>query len=387
MKRLIPLYFPETVPDVQNIAGLLYFFKAVSYYLPLEPSTAPPADSTIQVLQDLCSGYAPAPLGNDLKRFKHLIRELEKYRPEDISRLFSFSKSGITAEQIRDREESSASTLLSALHKDKDNKVSEQSLERLWQARLVLKLAEMLDKRETEIRHGLATLSGIERNLYDTLRGSGKTGAEDPAQLSGLDTFSAAEGHGKPLNGLSVSQADLLMPLRVKAWGDLFLVDNKKTTPCVLVTARPDAAAIILDSCENNSRQSQKLFSLAIPEPPILGIDVQTDHEYLTKRLELQATADDILTGFDHFLLETALQTLAQTDSITISESLEKGVDGWNETVSRMFPDSTESSKRLNFYCFPISTENIFLRLLSREKLALSGKTDYPTTILAVLNS
>ncbi|KPJ97672.1 MAG: hypothetical protein AMJ60_10585, partial [Desulfobacterales bacterium SG8_35] len=139
------LIFPDTEPSIPVLAKLLIYFTSLSYYLPTE--TDGPKDRHSAFLENLCTKYAPAPLGHDLSRFNRLLREMETGSPHEFSRLFSAARPPGTAGQAGDQDETSAGRVFSALHKDAGTKASVRYKERLWQARLILKLAEMHDRR------------------------------------------------------------------------------------------------------------------------------------------------------------------------------------------------------------------------------------------------
>ena len=109
------LLFPETEPSIHDIGKLLSFFKSLSYYLPTESDTECCNDQ--HFFENLCTGYVPAPLHEDLSRFNHLLREMENSRSDDLARLFSSAQSPIATGQIRDKDEASSGSVLSAMQK------------------------------------------------------------------------------------------------------------------------------------------------------------------------------------------------------------------------------------------------------------------------------
>ena len=387
MTRLSALLFPETVPAMQSIATLLCFFDTAAYYLPIEPGDNH-LEPARQLLHGLCTGYAPAPLGSDQDRFNHLIRELQSYRSEDLTRLFSFAKAEITSGQIRDQDESSAGTLFTALHKPTDSSSSESLRERLWQARLVLKLAEMLDEKEAEISNGLAAVTSIEQKLYGSLQGTDEPDPDELASIAGDDTTAPENSFAQQPNDQPLSQADLLIPLRVKAWAELFLVDRLKKPACFLATAQKDAAALLIDGCENVfHKQPEKLLSLLLPVAPLLGTDDKAAEEFLYRRREMQTEENDCLAAIDNFLLETAGLNGPGPGTINIPAAPDRKVQAWNAAVLKTFLGATESSKTLTFYCFPaISIEQLFQRLFHLADPGTTSKAGYPTGIIAILS-
>ena len=389
MNNITALLFPDTVPAVQKIAALLYFFNTVDYYLPTEPVGHDPANPVQQLLHGLCTGYTPAPLGNDLERFNHLIRELETYRSDDLTRLFSFAKTEIATGQIRDRDESSAGTLLTALQKTGESSRSAAFKERLWQARLVLKLAEMLDKKETAVSNGLAALAGLEQKIYGSLHGTDEPAADAQGAFPGF----ALGKHDKKPTGrqqdMSPSQADLLIPLRLKAWAELFLFDSIKKHPHILVTGHTDAANQLIDGCENIfQKQPARLFSLALPIPANIDEKSGSEEDFVSQRRELQHAGHGSHAAIGRFLMTASGFSGMGPDSITAPAGLEREVEAWNESVHRLFPESSINSNSLDFYCFPaIAVEQLFQRLFHLDDPGMQGKPAYPTAIIGVLHA
>ena len=115
------LLFPETDPSLHDIGKLLFFFKSLSYYLPTESDAEGSKEQNL--FNNLCTGYVPAPLLEDLNRFNHLLREMENSRSDDLARLFSTAQAPIATGQIRDKDEASRGSVLSALQKEMEIKL------------------------------------------------------------------------------------------------------------------------------------------------------------------------------------------------------------------------------------------------------------------------
>jgi hypothetical protein len=349
------LIFPETEPLVHDIGKLLFFFNNLSYYLPTESDNT--ELNSLIPFKGLCSGYAPAPLEDDLDRFLALLQELENSRPEDLARLFSSAKAPIATGQIRDQDESSAGSVLAALQEDADHKAEVVYKEQLWQARLILKLAETLARREKEVQQGLARVMSDEQKIF--------------ASLEGLPETEAAKSN----TDYSEIGSRQFIPIRLKACAQLFLADSSNSRPDTLVTACPDSANLLLEGYENNwGATPQKLFSLAIP-------NFFSTEQYLEARNILRNAAEESLKYFENFLRESA-EKLA---GISFEQ---KYIDVWGRTIETSCPSPSEKYNKLDFYYFPgTSPDLLFRKIFNLEHVKETKRSTVTTSLLAVLNT
>jgi hypothetical protein len=381
------LIFPETEPSIHGVAKLLIFFTALSYYLPTETDGAINRSSIF--FTNLCAGYAPAPLGDDLSRFKRLLREMETSRPDELSRLFSTAKAPMAAGHARDQDETSAAGVYSALSKDAEIKTSTRYKERLWQARLILKLAEMLDRREMEVRQGLAQVSSVEQQVFASLTGFGETEMADLTELNGLDKLQRQKSKDNLPHESSLETSGMLISLRLKAWAELYLADSSDLHTLILASANAESGAILLDSYENTWRRDPKiLFSLSIPAVNPADIEGAWD-QYLASRNAFRATVHENIEYFARFLQETATSAELPPHNREEISLLTKNVSAWEEKVQVHFPDPETRFKKLVFYCFPgISFAELFQRLYHVDgPIPANNKQQRPTALLAILKS
>jgi hypothetical protein len=379
------LIFPETEPSIPDIAKLLIFFDALSYYLPTESERKNTRDN--KFFAKFCTAYAPAPLGDDLSRFSRLLHEMESSRADELSRLFSAANAPIATGQIQDQDETSAGSVYSALQTDTEPKTSILYKERLWQARLILKLAEMLDKKEAEVRVGLAQISSVEQKVFAYLAGSGEAETDALTGLYGHDKLQYPKSDGILPNEFSLETSGLLIPLRLKAWAELYLADTSCPPPLILVTANQESSAILLDGYENIWRRDvKKLFSLSIPAFNPTNIEGSWD-QYLSSRNIFREAVQENMEHFAGFLQKTASINRPAPDNQDDAR-LAENVSAWEAEVKGHFPDTETDFKKLVFYCFPnISFAELFQRLFRLEGPVSANKSKHPTALLAILNT
>ena len=366
------LFFPETEPSIHHIGKLLFFFNSLSYYLPTESNDE--GSNEQNLFENLCTGYAPAPLHEDLTRFNQLLREMENSRADDLARLFSSARAPISTGQIRDKDEASAGSVLAALQKDNGKKAHTQHKERLWQARLILKLAEMLDRRESEVRRGLAQISSNEQKNFASLRGNSETQLKNKVEYP---------------EDYSMGTSAMLIPLRVKAWAELFLASPSSNHPFAIVTTSPDSGSILLDGYENAWRKTpQKLFSLSVPTFPDFGSSESAYGQYLLSRNKLRQAAEDDLKYFNSILMETAVLQESSASKYPELSIHAEHVATWEKKIKLEFPSPATGYEKLDFYCFPgISSAALFQKIFNLEPIVSVNEQGYTTSILAILHA
>jgi hypothetical protein len=377
------LLFPETEPSAYTIASLLFFFKSISFYLPTESDTA--GKNLVNLFENLCKAYVPAPLHEDLARFNRLLREMETSRSDDLTRLFSVARAPFTTGQIRDKDEISSDSVFSALQSKTEMKISAADKERLWLARLILKLAEILDRRETEVRQGLARVALSEQRVFASLEGISNMDTEDLAELPEIDKLKLVPGTKSGFAELTRGASSLLTPLRVKAWAELFLADTTLHLPPVIVAANSECGSSLLDDCEITWGWSPgKLFTLTLPTFPGLAAEKSAKNDYMKCRNKLQAAAMVQLEYFEAFFNESAAhaQPLPGKHIALLADS----ANSWNKTVKSGLPAITRELKTLDFYRLPgIPLTSLFQKLYHLGPVHGAVRKDHPSTILAIL--
>lgn len=276
MSQLRALYFPETAITTEQVLQELLFFDSLYFYHSSEPDEH--ADS--QPGEGECHGYPPVPFDDDLQRFKQLIRELKGNEEE----FYSGHLSSISLDYMENRDETTVRNLISTIAgPDKTAETREQPNKRedLWQARLLLKLAEILAKEEKELQESLTAISGKEEELFDALKGE--------------EGFSSSLGPIPSASTLPVRPEILL-----KAWGKLFLADQKDHW--ILTSSQPESVESLFEINEALSRQRPvRLFR--IPLPYTDGMDETT---FFKLRKSFRHTAKQTLDSFTSLLTETA---------------------------------------------------------------------------------
>lgn len=278
MLPLTALYFPHTSISTRQVSQELVFFDKIFNYLAAEAEES----TTGETAPGLCEGYAPVPFHGDLDRFRQLIRELKGNEAE----FYSGHLSAIASENARNRDEQSVKSLIQAIGGKPAADTREQSAatEGLWDARLLLKLAEILYQEEQELQKELAAISLKEQELFEALKG-------EPEIPFTLAPFQQME-----------SRLPVKPEILVKAWAKLFLADRQHDNYPILVSSQSDAAELLFDANETlTQKRPVRLFRIPLPASDEMELE-----DYLHARAAFRAEAQETLAGFRSLLSDAA---------------------------------------------------------------------------------
>jgi hypothetical protein len=239
MNKLTPLLFPDTLVTDELMRRELFFFEQIMFYQPVEPE-----QEDLSAADQLCRAYCPAPLGEDRERFALLLQELKGHEKEFYNGMLS----SMNLEYLENRDSETTLELIMSMQgkpapNRKNQKTDEEKI--LWQARLMLKLAEIRQQEDDEIGEVLSSIAEKEKNLFQKIKGVEEI-INDPAISAG------------------VVPAPIKIEPLLRAWGHLFLVDHRPVR--LLNTANDEAAAILLDVDETLAHQApEKICRLPLP--------------------------------------------------------------------------------------------------------------------------
>lgn len=279
MPPLNALYFPETSVTTRQVSRELFFFDKIFHYLPAEAEKSSDPEAGL----GLCQGYPPVPFHEDLERFSHLIRELKGNEAE----FYSGHLSAMAAGPVKNREEQSVRSILQALGgrpAAEDAGAKAAAREELWQARLLLRLAEILSQEEQELQQELEAISVKEKELFEELKGE----PEIPFSLSSLPP--------------AISRPPVRPEILVRAWARLFLADPRQDSHTILVSGLQDAVEMLFDANESLSgKRPARLFRIPLPAAGALKGDA-----FIDARTAFRDAAQDTIAAFASLLAATA---------------------------------------------------------------------------------
>jgi len=246
----------------------------------------------------------------------------------------------------------------------------------------------MLDRREAEVRQGLARISSAEQNLFASIEGRSQEETDDPDESGGLSQLRQASSVDMLGHEAGPGMTGPLLPLRVKAWAELYLADSSDPPPPILAAAGPESGALLLDGYENTwRRKPDKLFCLAIPPlspaPPGGGWN-----NYLAARNNFREAVLDNLEYFAALLKDTALSAGAAPGSRDKVSMLPAYISSWQDRLQDHFLGPAQNSQELEFYSFPgVSLAELLQQLFHLQGPVAANKQERPTGILAILIS
>jgi len=344
-QSLTALFSPETSPHPAELQPFRLLCDSLFFY------TLPDkADQSGQ--EGPGTGYTPVRLSAEEQvRFQSLAMELKGHEAEFHGGLLASLSAG-----YGDRDEASAGALASRLRSGKKTSPPQKSEDEiLWQAMLLLKLAEMFREEEQEIAQGFLAVSGKEAELFAAIRGEeSETGEEDEEENKALQELAATAARGGPT--INIKRL-------ARAWGRLFTRDAKAAEFPLLVTTHKELHDLLAETYEALlGRPPRQLVSLALPARIALPE-------------EFRAATGAAREHFNRLLMTVAA-------SGTISAELLAELQGAGNDLNRAalpFLQSCPTEKVMRFYaCEGASLIELFA--------SLDGETPpHPTTVTGLL--
>ena len=360
MNRLQTLFFPETNTPNTFAHELLLICDTLSCY------QFPPPVETDQTRQDLkekglCTGYNPIAFTDEEEtRFTRLIKDLKGNEEEFYGGyLASFSMGR------QDPDEASVRALISSMatgHQQEQADKAEK--EKLWQAMLLLKLAEVLTREEEEITQGLSAISASEKSFLSDLKG-----LEDDEEE--LDFTHNAN--------LTINRPTLNFEKLTRAWAKVFTQDTRAGDTLFLATNRIESHLLLADIYETRTGTTPRQV-LKIELPDLENIDQET---FIKMREQIKNTAEEALTSLTKLMGQQKAGNALTDGAIANFQEIEPQING---AISPLAGNSPRS-KNLTFYAYEmVSLKELCSSLIHPETTA-ENNNQADTIFLAVLGS
>lgn len=362
MNNLSALYFPETNIINATVHDLLIFFESLSFYNIIEPDSQ--LEQNVFFDKKLCINRNLISLGDDLPRFQQLLHDLKGNEDEYYGGYLSSLSAGLS----QDLDEASVWQLVSCMAKgDAKSEKDNTETEVVWQAMLLLKLAEMLTQEEQEVSRGLRSIANQKEQLLKNLKGD--NGEIDNLKLPAFDVQFPSR---PPIN---IEQL-------TKAWGQLFVRDNDEQLPSILATTQQDAASLLLDTYEETfDKKPLLLCSLAIPD-----LQSDNDTDYLEKRKKFQKAAQEQITHFLEIFSRIADDKKPEPVTSDTLDILVKNSNLWSDKLADCFVKQATTIRHLNFFLLEGSSIfNLFQKICHEKNTDTQRTPHLPHGILATL--
>ncbi len=349
--------FPNILPENGLIFPLAQLFDQLVFLRPVEddlPEIDTPfsPETTDQQGRDGCINYScPAPLAGDRERFLILLRDIRS-RPDDYAGHLGNLSAGL-GNMVRPNEQEQ-SIMDTLLHQtgiragSKDNTLEPRkgqeknaSSALLWQARLLLKLGESLDRNQADIRRDLDRMTRQQGELFRELRKGQEGEHAEYTEFTELVSplFSTD-------NEISLKQ----QRLRLKAWSRLFALSPDRFETTAFISQSPDTVEALLEYYRQKYTGAAKLL-LSLPLPAFLT----EEHDALLKRDRFQQEAAELE-------LIAAIRALTTPPTSADSVFSEKAETAWTDLLERHYPAAEHGRCILTLYFLSgITPQRLFL--------------------------
>ncbi len=333
MNSLNTLYFPATAIHSPRLYPIFLLFQNVHLLSPVEDGKESP-DSFIK--SGFCQVHTPCPLGEERDRFLRLVADIKSGTDDYAARLSSLTLAAMTGPHQSVESERSIVRSLYGTQELPPQARGREELEKLWQARLVLAIGELLDQDEEEISVNLAELLDEEKLLFKELQGEDdKEEEENPfAELTRLE------------GSLRVNSTSNIKK-RFKAWRTLFLAGEMEECGIFLADGM-DSGDILLEMYQQKTGQQAPLVA-GLELPVLVGWD---NDEANTAVCKFTTNNSPFLTAIG----ETFAALISQT---AMPDHPFEPAAAWEKLLAADFPAEQFGRIAIKFYHFqglPCST-------------------------------
>ncbi len=330
MQTLNCLYFPETILPLHLRGCLLLLPDTLHFLQPVEPAeNTETADCDLFTEQGICQAHTPSPLGKDRERFLALLHDIETRKDSYTEQLSGITLANLSAK--KDNSEKSHQTIMATLLDGQglsQQTVSDETLqEQLWQARLVLSLAETLDKEEADLAMTLADIDSDELSLFQDLKGEmdGETADDEANPFADLQAIKAKMGQPRPG----------AMKKRFQAWKTLYASGTLPEDFWFAATTDEEAAELLSAEYETQSgRTTAPLLLLDLPGH--IHLEAKDNRDQIQQfRKETKQLRADITSKLTEIV---SMPHMNLIDPIALLPDAGILARDWNEIIDYRFP-------------------------------------------------
>ncbi|MGW8195226.1 MAG: hypothetical protein ACWGOX_13275 [Desulforhopalus sp.] len=366
MNSLTPVYFPGT--DIYSIRQYPIFllFQQIHLIKPVEddPEEAGRKPSDIFINSGFCQVHTPCPLGDNRRRFLRLVDDIKNRQDDYAAQLSSLTLAGLggTKKTSDDSSQSIIRSLLSPgiLEAEAAQRNRE---EKLWQARLVLAIGEILDIEDEEIGRNLAMLEDKQAGLFKDLLGDGDPDDEESplSELNQLESNLITSHSGNTKN-------------RFNSWKTLYL-ESDLEGGTGFFTPGKDSGDILLDLYEKlTGKPPATLASLELP-----GLIGWSGEESLSTVRQFTASNGALISRLHGLLIDLITLDDFENQATDRMAAFAEAANDWHRLLEGDFPAATFGRIPLTPYIFA----GLDCKTLIADKKSESGKTGNGLLIVA----
>ena len=329
MQSLNSLYFPETVLPQHLRNTLLLLPDTLHFLQPVEGDDSTSADLFME--KGICQAHTPSPLGKDRDRFLGLIREIQEQKNSNAEQFSSLTLAHLSEEMQRgDQNHRSIMTNLQSGSAIPENITEEENdAEELWQNRLVLALAEFLDKEEAELAENFSNIDSSELDLFQALKGELDAEMENEEE----DPFAKITRIRAKLS----QQRPGTIKRRLQAWKSFYASGKLAEEFWLWTTNNEEAGEMLISHYEAiSSRVSVPLLRLNVP-----GQMLMREQDALEAiqhfRKEATETRQQIIEKLHSIVKQSHLDLV---DPVALLPDAGVLARDWNDLIEYYFPET-----------------------------------------------
>ncbi|MCF8056302.1 MAG: hypothetical protein K9K37_06650 [Desulfocapsa sp.] len=354
MQSLNSLYFPETVLPRHLRNCLLLLPDTLHFLQPVEPDrslTEDTAESDLFTERGISQAHTPSLLGKDRERFMGLILKIRQQKNSIAEQLSALTLAHLSQEQNSGEHNHHAimASLLDGQIPGNSGPKESSNEAALWQARLVLALAEILDKEEAELAMQLSDIDDDELNLFQELKGQEEGGPD---------------GEENPFAELLRIKAKLSQPRpgsvkrRFQAWTILYGSGALPENFWLWMTGLEEAADLLISKYESwSNRVSVPLLLLNLPEQIYMrdADGLKSIRNFQEKSMDVRQAIIEKLAAI------VALDHLDLVDPVALLPDAGILARDWNDLVEYCFPEEKFGRQKLDLqFLANISLDQLF---------------------------
>jgi hypothetical protein len=340
MNSLNTLYFPGT--DIFSIRQYPIFllFQKIHLIKPVEQDPAKSGEecSDSFIKTGFCQVHTPCPLGENRKKFLHLVEDIRNRKDDYASQLSSLILASKSGPGTGDDESERA--IINSLFTPKELQAKSSALakdEKLWQARLVLAIGEILDQEEEEIARNMAIFEDDQAGLFKELHGDLETTEEDNpfAELKQLESNFNAVNSGN-------------IKKRFNSWKTLFVESDLKNCQVFLTTSE-DAGDLLLEAYEKQTNLPAPLAG-ELELPGLIGWNSEEAFQSVDT---FSKQNSDLLRKIHEIFSDFSQQDDSSRQDPKHLKAIATITEQWNTQIENSFPEKQFGRIQVKCYLFP----------------------------------
>ena len=344
MNSYATLLFPDTDIFSENTYPLLLFFTPLHFLQLVEPGAEAKSgvdnETNLFLQRGLMEAHNPAPLGADRQQFLRLIDDIPKRKEQYVAHLGVMVAGSKTAPPDAGASHEKHGIVSSLLREYGILQQGPETNLELWQARLVLAIAEMLVSEENALREELSEqLAFFSEEEITALRSLQAQGINEDDFFNDLQSIRAQLEKPRLSDTLK----------RFEAW--LRLMKNQPLPPVKVWLASSRASAEQIFNRYELTRKTGAIPLLKLAVPAFIDASVK----YVVQQIEEFQQATTAI----HQGLVADFERVAKTVPY-VHDSHESllpyGTDWagkWEEMLDVYFPASKDGRQYITFYLLP----------------------------------